>query len=343
MKEFDEIIENLKNDLLLVKSKVDLANTKALYLGKQSKLNSLMSLLKNMSKEEKANFGKELNITKNKLTQLLTEKNIALEEEEINQKISKEKIDITLPATNYFKGGKHPVQLIIDDLEDFFLSMVYGVASGSDVEHEVYNFEKLNIPKDHPARDMQDSFYIDMDYLMRSHTSGVQAHVMEESKGQGPLKIICPGKTYRRDDDRTHSHQFSQCEGLVISENVNLGTLMETLTLMLRHLFGESRKVRFRPSYFPFTEPSIEVDVSCFECNGKGCSLCKNTGWIEVLGAGMVHPNVLRLNGFDDKKYQAFAFGVGLERLAMLKYGIDDIRKFFNSDLEFLTQFRKVN
>ena len=178
---------------------------------------------------------------------------------------------------------------------------------------------------------------------MRSHTSGVQAHVMEESKGQGPLKIICPGKTYRRDDDRTHSHQFSQCEGLVISENVNLGTLMETLTLMLRHLFGESRKVRFRPSYFPFTEPSIEVDVSCFECNGKGCSLCKNTGWIEVLGAGMVHPNVLRLNGFDDKKYQAFAFGVGLERLAMLKYGIDDIRKFFNSDLEFLTQFRKVN
>jgi phenylalanyl-tRNA synthetase alpha chain len=232
--------------------------------------------------------------------------------------------------------------LIVADLEKFFLGLGYNVAEGEEVDSDLFNFELVNIPKDHPARDMQDSFYIDDTLLLRSQTSGVQAHVMQEAKGVGPIKIICPGKTYRRDDDDlTHSHQFSQCEGLVVSSDASMGMLMETLTLMMKHIFGEKREVRFRPSFFPFTEPSVEVDVSCFECGGKGCSICKGTGWIEVLGAGMVHPNVLRLNGFDPDKYNGFAFGAGIERLAMLKYGIDDIRKLFFSDEAFLTQFRK--
>ena len=338
---FEEIILEADSLLKEVKNKNEFAEIKAKILGKNSKLSEAMEKLKTLPRESKAEFGKGLNIAKQKLVAKFDEVLKELDKKEIEEKIASQKIDITLPGRECDKGSIHPFEIIVNEVEEFFLGMGYKIAEGDEVEKDLYNFELLNIPHDHPSRDMQDSFFIDEETLLRSHTSSVQSHVMQEAHGQGPVKVICPGKVYRRDDDATHSHQFGQIEGLVIAEKVSLGDLMETLTLLMRKLFGEKREVRFRPSYFPFTEPSVEVDVSCFNCGGKGCSLCKNSGWIEVLGAGMVHPNVLRMNGFDDKKYQGFAFGVGVERLAMLKYGIDDIRKFYQNDVTFLDQFRK--
>ncbi len=338
---FEEIILEADSLLKEVKNKNEFAEIKAKILGKNSKLSEAMEKLKTLPRESKAEFGKGLNIAKQKLVAKFDEVLKELDKKEIEEKIASQKIDITLPGRECDKGSIHPFEIIVNEVEEFFLGMGYKIAEGDEVEKDLYNFELLNIPHDHPSRDMQDSFFIDEETLLRSHTSSVQSHVMQEAHGQGPVKVICPGKVYRRDDDATHSHQFGQIEGLVIAEKVSLGDLMETLTLLMRKLFGEKREVRFRPSYFPFTEPSVEVDVSCFNCGGKGCSLCKNSGWIEVLGAGMVHPNVLRMNGFDDKKYQGFAFGVGIERLAMLKYGIDDIRKFYQNDVTFLDQFRK--
>ena len=338
---FEEIILEADSLLKEVKNKNEFAEIKAKILGKNSKLSEAMEKLKTLPRESKAEFGKGLNIAKQKLVAKFDEVLKELDKKEIEEKIASQKIDITLPGRECDKGSIHPFEIIVNEVEEFFLGMGYKIAEGDEVEKDLYNFELLNIPHDHPSRDMQDSFFIDEETLLRSHTSSVQSHVMQEAHGQGPIKVICPGKVYRRDDDATHSHQFGQIEGLVIAEKVSLGDFMETLTLLMRKLFGEKREVRFRPSYFPFTEPSVEVDVSCFNCGGKGCSLCKNSGWIEVLGAGMVHPNVLRMNGFDDKKYQGFAFGVGIERLAMLKYGIDDIRKFYQNDVTFLDQFRK--
>ena len=338
---FEEIILEADSLLKEVKNKNEFAEIKAKILGKNSKLSEAMEKLKTLPRESKAEFGKGLNIAKQKLVAKFDEVLKELDKKEIEEKIASQKIDITLPGRECDKGSIHPFEIIVNEVEEFFLGMGYKIAEGDEVEKDLYNFELLNIPHDHPSRDMQDSFFIDEETLLRSHTSSVQSHVMQEAHGQGPIKVICPGKVYRRDDDATHSHQFGQIEGLVIAEKVSLGDLMETLTLLMRKLFGEKREVRFRPSYFPFTEPSVEVDVSCFNCGGKGCSLCKNSGWIAVLGAGMVHPNVLRMNGFDDKKYQGFAFGVGIERLAMLKYGIDDIRKFYQNDVTFLDQFRK--
>lgn len=219
--------------------------------------------------------------------------------------------------------------------------MGYTVEKGSEVDKDHYVFELLNIPKDHPARDMQDTLYIDNETLLRSHTSAVQAHVMEKANGK-PIKIICPGKTYRRDDDdMTHSHQFAQVEGLVIDKNINMGNLKATLELFARKMFSKNSEIRFRSSYFPFTEPSVEVDVSCFNCHGKGCNVCKNSGWIEILGAGMVHPNVLKMSGYDPDIYSGFAFGIGIERVAMLRYGIDDIRRFYQNDIRFIKEFNK--
>ena len=338
---FEEIILEADSLLKEVKNKNEFAEIKAKILGKNSKLSEAMEKLKTLPRESKAEFGKGLNIAKQKLVAKFDEVLKELDKKEIEEKIASQKIDITLPGRECDKGSIHPFEIIVNEVEEFFLGMGYKIAEGDEVEKDLYNFELLNIPHDHPSRDMQDSFFIDEETLLRSHTSSVQSHVMQEAHGQGPIKVICPGKVYRRDDDATHSHQFGQIEGLVIAEKVSLGDLIDTLTLLMRKLFGEKREVRFRPSYFPFTEPSVEVDVSCFNCGGKGCSLCKNSGWIEVLGAGMVHPNVLRMNGFDDKKYQGFAFGVGIERLAMLKYGIDDIRKFYQNDVTFLDQFRK--
>lgn len=228
----------------------------------------------------------------------------------------------------------------MEDIEDFFIGLGYEIKEGYEVEQDYYNFEALNLPKSHPARDMQDSFYISEDILLRTHTSPVQARTLEAQKGEGPVKIICPGKVYRRDsDDATHSHQFTQIEGLVVDKNIHLSDLKGTLELFAKEIFGSDREVRLRPSYFPFTEPSVEVDISCFKCKGSGCNVCKQTGWIEILGAGMVHPNVLEMAGFDSKEYSGFAFGMGPDRVAMLKYGIEDIRHLYTNDLRFIDQF----
>ena len=318
-----------------------LNNVRNTYLSKKSPLMAMMSKMKELQGEEKISFGQKINSIKNELTLKLEEKRTLLEEAKLQQKLQDEVIDITLPGVNYDMGGKNPFRIIEDEMIDIFTSMGYEIAEGPEVELDLFNFELLNIPHDHPARDMQDSFYIDENTLMRTHTSPVQARTMKAKAGQ-PIKIICPGKVYRRDDDdATHSHQFAQIEGLVIDKNINLGNLKATLELFLKKMYGEKREVRLRSSYFPFTEPSVEVDISCYECGGKGCSVCKGTGWIEILGGGMVHPNVLRMSGYDPEEYQGFAFGIGIERVAMLRYGIEDIRRFYQNDIRFLKQFAK--
>lgn len=337
----EEQVNSAKIDIEKVKDESSLNDFKGKYLGKKSALTSFYASMKDVSKDEKKDFGIALNDLRAKLQSFFDEKDAYLKNEKLNARLEKEKVDITLPGYQNRIGSKHPFYAVVDDVVDFFLGLGYEVADGPEVESDENNFELMNIPKDHPARDMQDSFTINSNTILRSHTSCVQARVMKKAAGKGPIKVICPGKVYRRDNDATHSHQFGQIEGLVISEDATFANLLDTLTKLLRHLFGEKREVRFRPSYFPFTEPSVEADISCFECNGKGCSLCKHTGWIEILGSGMVNPNVLRLNGFDDKKYQGFAFGIGIDRVAMLKYGIDDIKRFYTNDVLFIDQFKK--
>lgn len=320
----------------------DLNDVRVSYLGKKSPLQKAMKQMKNMAKEERATFGKVSNQVKQEITKAVEERKAQLEELEMNEKLHKEEIDISLPSKSIPVGSLHPISVVKDDLEELFLGLGYTVAEGPEVESDHFNFELMNLPKGHPARDMQDTFYIDENTLMRTHTSPVQAHVMLAAEGKGPIKVICPGKTYRRDDDdATHSHQFSQCEGLVVDKNITMGDLKGTLEVFAKHMFGEKREVRLRPSYFPFTEPSVEADISCANCGGKGCNICKGTGWIEVLGAGMVNPHVLEMCGFDPKVYQGFAFGIGLERVAMLRYGMDNIRDFFNNDVRFLEQFTR--
>ncbi len=320
----------------------DLNDIRVLYLGKKGPMQAAMKSMKNMQPEERAAFGQVSNKVKQEITQGIETKKVELEEAEMNEKLQTENIDITLPSTALPLGSLHPLSVVKNDLEELFLGMGYQIAEGPEVETDHFNFELMNLPKGHPARDMQDTFYIDENTLMRTHTSPVQAHVMLAANGKGPIKVICPGKTYRRDDDdATHSHQFMQCEGLVIDKNVTMADLKGTLETFAKKMFGEKRKIRLRPSYFPFTEPSVEVDISCHNCEGKGCPMCKHTGWIEILGAGMVNPRVLEMCGFDPHVYQGFAFGIGLERVAMLKYGIDNIRDFYNNDLRFLNQFAR--
>ena len=311
-------------------------------LSKKSPINSMMSLIKELQGEEKAKFGQAINNAKKEIAEFFACKEKEISDKKIQEKLEKEKIDITLPSVDYHMGGINPFYQVIDEISDIFTSMGYQVVEGPDVETDYFNFERMNIPSNHPAREMQDSFYITNSVLLRTHTSPAQAHAMDKANGQ-PLKIICPGKCFRRDDDdATHSHQFGQVEGLVIDKNINLGNLKATLELFLRKMFGEKREVRFRSSYFPFTEPSVEVDISCMECHGKGCPICKGTGYIEILGAGMVHPHVLEMSGYDPKEYSGFAFGIGIERVAMLRYGIDDIRKFYQGDVRFIEQFKRM-
>lgn len=343
-------MENLDNEKILAEAKDEassckdmpsLMNSKAKYLGKKGPLTSLFVQMKNIPNEEKKAFGQRINEIKEKLASIFDEQKKLIEERKLNERLQKETIDVTLPGHSYGKGSEHPFEKVVKKIEDFFVGYGYEVKDGPEVETDYFNFECLNIPKDHPARDMQDSFFISEGMLLRSHTSPVQARVMQAKDLKLPLKVICPGKVYRRDNDATHSHEFGQVEGLVIGEDVNLGNLEKTLTDLLQYLFGPKVTARFRPSFFPFTEPSVEVDLSCFECHGKGCGLCKGSGWIEILGAGMVNPDVFRLNGIDPDKYQGFAFGVGIERVAMLLYGIDDIHRFYTDDVDFLKQFSK--
>ena len=341
----DELL-NIKEEALQkindCSSLKELNDIRVLYLGKKGPMQAAMKSMKNMDQAQRAEFGKVSNQVKQEITKAIEDKKVALEEAEMNAKLQNENIDITLPSTALPLGSLHPLSVVKNDLEELFMGMGYQVAEGPEVESDHFNFELMNLPKGHPARDMQDTFYIDENTLMRTHTSPVQAHVMLAAEGKGPIKVICPGKTYRRDDDdATHSHQFMQCEGLVVDKNITMADLKGTLEAFAKKMFGEKRKIRLRPSYFPFTEPSVEVDISCHNCEGKGCPMCKHTGWIEILGAGMVNPKVLEMCGFDSTVYQGFAFGIGIERVAMLRYGIDNIRDFYNDDLRFLNQFAR--
>ncbi len=321
----------------------ELQDIKVLFLGKKGKTHEIANEIKSLDSSQKKEAGMLLNEFKNYFNELFEKTQKRLEKEELDKKLKEETIDITLPGTKVNVGTTHPLTMIIDEIEELFVSMGYDVVEGPEIESDLYNFEKLNIPKDHPARDMQDSFYITNEMLLRTQTSPVQARVMDANLEKGPIRIICPGKVYRKDDDdMTHSHQFTQIEGLVIDEKISIAHLKGTLEVFAKKIFGENREIRFRPSFFPFTEPSLEVDVSCFKCGGSGCPICKYTGWIEILGAGMVHPNVLRACGYDPEKYSGFAFGMGPERIAMLKYGINDIRHFYTNHIHFLNNFDHI-
>lgn len=313
------------------------------FLGKKGPITAVLRGMKEIDPAERPQVGKFANEVRDALQQAIATKQDELETAQMAAKLEKETLDVTLPGTPVKSGTPHVLQQIIDEIEELFLGMGYQVINGPEVEEEHYNFEMMNLPKDHPARDMQDTFYITKDILMRTQTSPVQARTLEKHDfSQGPLKMISPGKVYRRDtDDATHSHQFHQIEGLVVDRHITMADLKGTLQLLARKMFGADRNIRMRPSYFPFTEPSAEVDVSCFKCNGQGCAVCKQTGWIEVLGAGMVHPNVLSMAGVDPEEYGGFAFGLGPDRFAMLKYGVDDIRNFYLNDERFLKQFAR--
>lgn len=330
-----KIKKELERDKQTVTNLKELNDLKVKYLGKKGSISELSSSMKDLSNEERASFGKMVNDLKNLFNEFYEERKTAFEEEELNHRLEQEAIDITLPATKIPIGAPNILEKLIEEVEEVFLSMGYDVLDGPEIEEDKYNFEMLNIPKGHPARDAQDTFYIEgEEILLRSQTSPVQVRTMLEGKGEIPIRMICPGKTYRRDDDdATHSHQFMQIEGLLVDKNIRLSDLKGTIDVAMKQLFGEDVKTRFRPSYYQFTEPSVEVDISCFNCKGKGCPICKKTGWITVSGAGMVHPNVLTMAGYDPKIWSGFAFGFGAERLAMLKYDIDDCRVFYNTDL----------
>ena len=338
-------MENIKNDVL--KEIENINDTKTLYdvrvkyLGKKGIISELLANLGKLSIEEKKKQGPIINSLKQDVTKIFDEKNKEIELNILNEKLKNEKIDISLPSTKITNGAPNIIEKLIEEVEELLMSMGYDVVDGPEIEEDKFNFEMLNIPKGHPARDAQDTFYIEgEEILLRSQTSPVQVRTMLANKGEKPIRMICPGKTYRRDDDdATHSHQFNQIEGLLVDKDISLSDLKGTIDVIVKKLFGQDISTRFRPSYYQFTEPSVEVDISCFNCKGKGCNICKNTGWITVAGAGIVHPNVLKMGGYDPSIWSGFAFGFGAERLAMLKYGINDLRVFYNTDLRELNTF----
>lgn len=342
-----EQIEQIRNasieEVNKTKDIKELNDLKVKYLGKKGELTLVLRGMGGLSPEERPVIGGLVNKVRDELNELFESKEKELQTKELALKLEAEKIDVTLPSNKIKTGSKHPLNRVIEEIEDLFVSMGYDVVEGPELETDEYCFERLNLPKGHPARDMQDSFYITPEHLLRTQTSAVQARVMMANEEKTPIRVIVPGKTYRREDDATHSHQFNQVEGLVVDKNITLAHLKGTLEVFMRKLLGENTELRFRPSYFPFTEPSYEVDVSCFKCGGKGCNLCKQTGWIELLGAGMVHPNVLKMNGYDPEVYTGFAFGTGLDRLAMFKYGITDMRYLYRNDVRFLEQFDEMD
>lgn len=313
------------------------------YLGKKGELTEVLRGMGGLSAEERPIIGQVVNDVRGAIEGIIGAKQEAFQQQETQNRLQAEKVDVTLPGRSMAQGGIHPLTRVVQEIEDIFIGMGYRVAEGPEVETDYYNFEALNLPKNHPARDMQDSFYLTEDLLMRTQTSPVQIRTMQGMKGEAPVKIICPGKVFRRDDDdATHSFQFHQIEGLVIGRNIRMSDLKGTLQQFVQEMFGPHTGIRLRPSFFPFTEPSVEVDVSCFKCGGEGCRLCKQSGWLEILGAGMVHPKVLEMGGYDPAEFSGFAFGMGVERIAMLKYGIDDIRNFYNNDMSFVKQFKGV-
>ncbi len=333
-----------------IKAAVDaqLAQTSALqevqdirvkYLGKKGELTAIMKELKTLSKEERPKVGQLVNTARGIIEDHLKTKMDELKEQALAQKLQSEKIDITLPGRKPQLGHEHPLHITRRLMEQAFLNMGFSIVEGPDIESDYYNFQCLNLPEDHPARDMQDSMYVTENILLRTHTSPMQARTLQSHKPNEPIKIIAPGKVYRCDYDATHSPVFHQMEGMIVDKGIRFSDLKGMLEDFLRNIFGPETKVRFRASYFPFTEPSAEVDISCVMCGGKGCRVCSHTGWLEILGCGMVNPNVLRMNGYDPNVVSGFAFGMGVERIAMLKYGIDDLRLFYENDMRFLKQF----
>ena len=325
-----------------INSMQELNDLRVKVLGKKGELTEILRGMKDLSPEERPVVGAIVNTVRDEIESAITSAEEILKQKELERKLEEEKIDITLPSSKITRGSKHPINRTIEQIQDLFVSMGYDVIDGPELETDEFCFERLNLPKGHPARDMQDSFYITPEHLLRTQTSAVQARVMLGNEEKKPIRMICTGKTYRREDDATHSHQFNQVEGLVIDKkerNVSLADLKGTLEVFVKEMLGDNLSLRFRPSYFPFTEPSYEVDVTCFKCGGKGCNLCKQTGWIEILGAGIVHPRVLEMNGYDPEQYGGFAFGTGIDRLAMFKYGITDMRYLYANDVRFLKQF----
>lgn len=308
------------------------------YLGKKGELTQVMKTLGNIPAEERPKVGAMVNQAKERVQTVLNARRTEMETEAMNARLAAERVDVTLPGRGQTSGGLHPVTRTMERIEEFFSRVGYAVAEGPEVEDDYHNFEALNIPGHHPARAMHDTFYFNANTLLRTHTSPVQVRTMESQ--QPPIRIVCPGRVYRCDSDLTHSPMFHQVEGLLVDREVSFADLRGTIAEFLQVFFEKDLKVRFRPSFFPFTEPSAEVDIQCVMCNGSGCRVCKQTGWLEVMGCGMVHPNVFRSAGIDPEQYQGFAFGMGVERLAMLRYGVNDLRLFFDNDLRFLAQFR---
>ncbi len=335
-----ETLLKIKTDALkaLSDAGADVEALRIQYLGKKGELTAVLRGMGKLSAEERPVVGQLANEVRAAIEEEIEKKTAALKSAALEAKLQSEKLDVTVPGDKIHVGKPHPIALVQRQLEEIFLGMGYSIADGPEVEYDYYNFQALNIPKDHPARDTQDTFYITENILLRSQTSPVQARVMEKQKP--PIKIISPGRVYRSDAvDATHSPLFHQCEGLVVDKGITMGDLKGTLEMFAQTMFGADTRIRFRPHHFPFTEPSAEVDVSCFACGGKGCRLCKGEGWIEILGAGMVHPNVLRMCGIDPEVYSGFAFGLGIERIVMLKYHIDDMRHLYENDVRFLHQF----
>lgn len=342
-----EKIEDLRkrtlSNLLSVADEKTLNNLRTMMLGKKGELTEILKGMKDLTNEERPVIGALANAFRDEFGAKFEAKKVEIEQAVMNAALESETLDVTLPGKAQKKGSRHILTQTQEEIEEIFLGMGYEIVDGYEVETDHYNFERMNLPKDHPARDMQDTFYITNEVLLRTHTSPMQARTMDAHDfSKGGLRMIAPGRVYRRDtDDATHSHQFHQIEGLVIDKNITMADLKGTLDLVMKKMFGQDRELRWRPSYFPFTEPSVEVDISCFKCGGKGCNVCKHTGWIEILGAGMVHPNVLEMSGLDSSVYSGFAFGLGQERIAMLRYGINDIRGFYQGDVRFLEQFGK--
>lgn len=339
----EQELQRIKEEALsAIKSASDeqaLQDVRVKYLGKKGEVTALLKGLGKLSPEERPKMGALVNAVRQVLEEEIDALKTSMEVAAMNARLEEEKIDITLPGRAPKTGHIHPLTTVNEMIEDFFMKMGYTVEEGPEIEQDHFNFECLNLPKDHPARDMQDSFYITENFLLRTHTSPVQARTMQRHEPNSPIRMIAPGKVYRWDYDATHSPVFHQVEGLIIDEHITFADLKGTIETFLRHMFGDETKVRFRTSFFPFTEPSAEVDISCVMCGGEGCRVCSHTGWLEILGCGMVHPRVLELNGYDPNKVKGFAFGMGVERIAMLLYGIGDLRLFFEDDIRFLEQF----
>ncbi|MBR2832913.1 MAG: phenylalanine--tRNA ligase subunit alpha [Bacilli bacterium] len=336
-----KILEELKNELAAAENNQKLIELKAKYLGKKGSISALSAKIKELSAEEKKSFGNKLNKLKTEATNLIEEKKAKIEKELLNKKLKEESVDISLPATKIPCGSPAIVEKIIEEAEEFFISMGYDVIDGPEIELDEYNFEMLNLPKEHPARDAQDTYYLKgEELLLRSQTSPVQIRTMLKGEGKEPIRMICPGKTYRKEDiNATHEQEFNQIEGLVVDKNISLSDLKGTIDAFVKYMYGPKTEIRFRPSYYPFTEPSVEIDMSCIYCDGEGCNMCKPKGWITICGAGMVHPDVLRNSGYDPNDWQGFAFGFGAERLAMLKYHMTDMRVFHENDLRETKNF----